>query len=29
MINHFWHSVDPILEDVLWLKELFDAKLVI
>ena len=22
----FWQSVDAILEDVLWLKQLFDAK---
>ena len=29
MVNHFWQSVDAILEDLLWLKQLFDAKLLI
>ena len=26
IVNHFWQSVDAILETVLWLKQLFDAK---
>ena len=29
MVNHFWQSVDAILEDFLLLKQLFDAKLLI
>ena len=30
LVNHFWQSIDTILEDViLWLKPLFDAKLLI
>ena len=31
MVNHFWQSADNILEDMmfLWLKQVFDAKLLI
>ena len=29
MVNHFWQCVDAILKDFLWLKQLFDAKLLI
>ena len=27
--NYFWQSFDAILEDFLWLKQFFDAKLLI
>ena len=29
MVNHFWQSVDAILEDVSVTEQLFDAKLLI
>ena len=29
MVNHIWESVDAILEEVLWHKQLFDANVLI
>ena len=29
MANHIWQSVDALLEVVPWLKQLFDAELLI